>query len=264
MPRLASVRPLLLMGLLALTGLLVPAAPARAEDEPPSDPARAVLDGLASKDAEARLEAAKAAANLQDERLLVPLLKAAKDEVEGVRQAAIEALRTRSTGKDRRRAAQGLAARLPLLEKEAVREEELLLVVHALHDLAEPISIPALIDIPRDSDREVVKARLLAVGNVPSAKAIEALLVYGSRGRRGNTQWGLTREALAYALGVKLTGDVDVWRIWWKDHARDFDFEAAATARAEARAKEEARRQHRQEKKHGKGKGDGEDGGDGK
>jgi hypothetical protein len=105
---------------------------------------------------------------------------------------------------------------------------------------------------------EYVHERLRAVANVPSADAIEALIAYGSRGRRGSHARAQTARALQYATGVKIGGDPDKWRDWWRENKDSFDFEAAFAARRgkeQAQADKERRREEAKRRKEEKRKG---------
>lgn len=235
-----------LLLVLLVVGFLAPAA--LAEDRVVLDSPEAVKKAMGNRDASVRLAAARAAAGLQDRIITSPLVKLLKDKELPVREAAIEALRGRVEKRDRRSAASGLAARIkPLLADEASKDE-LLLVIQALHDLAQETTVKALMDVSVNDDPEIVKARAMAVANVPSEEAIERLLQLGSKGRR-HTQWvQIARASLRYATGVQLRGDADQWRQWWRDAKDDFSFEAAAKQRADER-EEKQRKAERQAKK---------------
>ena len=242
------MRPLFLaLGLL----FLLPLARARADGPLDLETADGIRPALSDREAGTRLLAARAAADVPDARLTAPLVRLLKDDEAEIRSAAIEALRRRE-GKERAAAARGLAGRLPTYLQEGADADEHALVVQALHDLAQPVSIKALLDVPVTTDRAVVKQRALAVANVPDAAAIEALLQLGSRGRRGAGFGAVAREALVYATGQDFRADPDVWRRWWREAKKDFDFEAAHAARDEARrakAEKEAARRARREKR---------------
>ena len=231
--------------------VLLAALPASAEDRVVLDSLETVKEALADRDAAVRLAAARAAAGLQDHALTSPLVKLLKDDEGPVREAAIEALAGRVAEKERKAAAKGLAARIAPLARDEVARDELLLVVGALHDLAQPTTIKALMDVGVNDDRQIVKARAMAVANVPHADAIDALLKLGSKGRR-HTGWiGIARDALTYATGVRMRGDADQWLQWWRDAKDGFSFEAAAKRRADerdAQARKAARKEEQRRK----------------
>ena len=210
--------------------------PAPAAETPAARSVEQVVADLRSDEEAVRLAAAEEAAAVTDDAVASPLVKLLRDDRFDVRKAAIAALAKRSTEKGRKAAAAGLVARLGPLSKSAELEGELVLVVRALHDLAQESAIPALLDdIGPETGDEVVRARLLAVANVPSKKAVDELIQFLSRQGRGKWQ-GARRhvaDALRYATGENLGGDPDVWRAWWRDAERTFDVEAAAKRRAE-------------------------------
>lgn len=248
-----------------LVALTTPAA--RAEDRVVLDSPEAVKRALGDRDAAVRLAAARAAATLQDHVLTSPLVKLLKDKEQPVREAAIEALAGRVEKREKKSAALGLAARIGPLEDDEQARDELLLVIQALHDLAQEATIKTLVDVGVNDDPEIVKARAMAVANVPCEEAIDRLLQLGSKGRRHVGWVGIARDALRYATGVQLKGDADVWRQWWRDAKDAFSFEAAAKRRAEEReakrtkaqrAEEKRRRQEEKRRQRGEGKRDGE------
>jgi hypothetical protein len=236
-----------------------PPLPPGTSDSGMSDPGMAepaMADASGSDDAESKAEAAAAAAlvtrmkstEVADKKAaaqeaatnasptltpaLVHLLGDADSEV---RLATIAALRTRTDAAGKRSAASSLAARIAKLSAKAESRAELDATIAALHDLAQTVSIKPLLDgVEPEIDPEMLKARLMAVANVPAAEAIEALISFASRGRHGLEGWRrLTTAALRSATGQELGHDPDVWRAWWRDHEKDFDYGAAAAARRE-------------------------------
>jgi hypothetical protein len=92
----------------------------------------------------------------------------------------------------------------------------------------------------------------MAVANVPAPEAIDRLIRFAaSGGRRYRTQKALAREALIYATGEKVRGDVDAWRSWWNEHRKTFDFQAAAERRERDRqaAKDKTKKRKNRKKK---------------
>ena len=256
--------------LLLCTLLVALIAPATlAEDRVVLDSPEAVKKAMGSRDAAVRLAAARTAAGLQDHLITAPLVKLLKDKERPVREAAIEALAGRVEKRERKSAANGLAARIAPLAKDEQAKDELLLVIQALHDLAQPTTIKTLMDVTVNDEQEIVRARAMAVANIPDAEAIERLLQLGSKGRRHTNWQRIARDALRYATGVQLRGDADAWRQWWRENKGHFSFEAAAKRRAderdekqrkaeraeEKRRKQEEKRRERGERKRGKGGG---------
>jgi HEAT repeat protein len=237
---------------------LLVAAPLTAGDTDESGPDVAdVAKQLRSKDSNEVIAAARTAATIQDAKVLSPLIHLLRDKNPAVRTAAIEALALRTEAKQKKGAAQALAARLgPLSTKEEDRAE-LLAVIKAMHDLAQPATIKALLDIKSGTDREVARARAMAVGNVPSKEAIERLIQFGYKDRRGtDATRRVATEALAYATQERVKGGVEQWRQWWSENEKTFDPVAAAEKRKETRAKAEekqARREARRNRQKNKG-----------
>jgi HEAT repeat protein len=249
--------------------LLTPTA--RAGDDAPPDltNAEGIKRALGSDEPETRLAAAKAAAGVQDKVLLPPLVRLLKDKEDVVRDAALDALAARTEEKQRKTAALSIATTLlrPLDRVPTTADRDLEEpVVQALHDLAQEATIGHLLDdVHPEAPADLIKARLRAVANVPSKKAIEALIDYGARRRSGDGHRAAVRDALRYATGQTFGGDPDQWRQWWREMEKDFDVQAAARARAEARDAQEGRERKREERREKRGQGgkrpkDGSDG----
>lgn len=234
-----------------------PAADPNPEPRPgsPTSPS-ALVEDLVAKMGDARfavnrLDAATAAKDLQDAKLLPPLLKLLRDDHPDVRAAAIAALGTRSDPEQGKKAADALAERLKPLAKKPEHTGELIAACTALHDLAQPSTIDALLDdMAPGTDLDVVAARCMAVGNIPSPKAIEGLIDLMSKGHRdGSGLRGTAARALAYATGERAVNDPDHWRAWWKENAKSFDFGRAAAQRAEGRRKKDEAEERRNKRK---------------
>ena len=241
--------------------LVVIGAPALADEGEMTEKelVKDVLKRLKDRDAPTRAAAATDAAEVQDKSVTAQLIRLVKDKDMHVRQSAIEALAARSVPAQRKQAAQALAARLPALAARPVDLEEYRQVIAVLHDLAEPCTVKALLDIDVNEERDTAGERLMAVANIPCAEAIEGLIALASKGRnRGrNRRKDSCIAALHAATGQKLGSDPDKWRAWWKDAKAHFDFEAAAAGRAEKARREadkEARREANRRKREERGK----------
>jgi hypothetical protein len=252
------------------------AEPPKKEGETPSGAAGGtktadLLEMLKSKDAAIREAAAKEAARDADPAVTVPLARLLVDPVAEVRLAAIGSLGARADDAAKRTAAAALADRLRSLGEKGGSDERLALA-GALHDLAQPPSVKVLMDgIKTGTPIEEVEARLRAVGNVPAKEAVEALIDFAAscgRGKRGDWH-AAVRTALKYALRTDVrSADPDLWRAWWRENERTFDFARAAKEREEERAAAAEKERKRKEgadragkrKKKG-GDGDGDDGG---
>jgi HEAT repeat protein len=255
--------------------LLLPAVRLFADEEPSPPTAEEVLEQMKDRAPAVRLSGTVDAAKVQDKAVTAQLLKLLKDKDYQVRMAAVEALRLRKDEADRKKAASAIASRLPSLSKRPVDEEEYRFAIEALHDLAQEVSLKALLDLDLDEERGTAQDRLMAAANVPSAAAIEGLIDFLAKGRRRgrNHQRQFAAQALRYATGENLGQDPDAWRSWWRDAKKTFSFEEAAARRAEhrekeaekrSRAEERARRKEERERKRREGEGDegtgGEDG----
>jgi HEAT repeat protein len=251
--------------LVAVRALGFAVSAALADDAPPAPAAppdaAKLADALKSKDKPARLEAAQQAKDVQDEKLVAPLAALLDDEDAVVRHAAIEALGHRTPPEAQKKAAAALAAHLPKLAKKPEAEPELIAAVQALGVLAQPSTLDALTSgIEIDTSPDVVKARLTAVANIPTADAIDALIQFLAKQGRGRNgpQREACRNALKEATGQNLGNDPDAWRGWWKDAKKTFDFAAAAQRRAAEKDAKDGEK-HKPEKK-----GKKDDGGEGK
>jgi len=217
---------------------------------------------LKSKEGDVRLVAATQALEVADDAVTKPLARLLGDDEFGVRAAAIQALATRTTERGRRDAAKALVARMPRLAKAEYGEGELLLVIEALGELAQPSSVKPLFDgITDETSDEILEARMDAVAQIPHASAVEELIRYLAR--RGRGKWGGRKRAVTSALqaatGQRLGNDPDKWRAWWKENAKTFDFAAAAERRASESAERERRAEKKRNRKSGKKGGKGAD-----
>jgi len=253
--------------IVAALALVLFASAALADDAPPPPPAAPpdaakLVEGLKSKDKPARLDAAAQAKDVQDDKLVAPLAALLDDDDAAVRHAAIEALGHRTPPEAQKKAAAALAAHLPKVAKKPESDVELIAAVQALGALAQPSTLDALTSgIDGDTSVEVVKARLTAVANIPTADAVDALIQFLAKQGRGKNgpQREACRAALKEATGESLGNEPDAWRAWWKDAKKTFDFAAAAQRRASEKQAKDDREQHKREKKDKK-----DDGGEGK
>ena len=243
--------------LCALLLLLPPAVAGEPEQVPDADElAKALIERLESHDARIRYEALQEASQNQHPSLTSPLIKALKDDYTDNRKRAAQALATRADPKAQKRAATALAHRLPSLSEKEDKTEELVVIAKALGDLGQKSSVkPLLKGLDPKTPRAEAEARLKAVAEIPHAEAIERLMQYGSKGRRGNTHANLVVAALRHATGQKFGKDPDTWRAWWRENRATFDFEAVARERDEKldREQEKAdRKKGRRKNKDGK------------
>jgi HEAT repeat protein len=259
----------------ALIAVLAVASPAFADDSAStggvtdtaaSDAARVdvsdVVARLKSKEGDQRLVAAGQALEITDDAVTLPLIRLLGDEDFGVRAAAIRALAKRSTTRGKKDAARALAARMPKLAKSEHGEGELIIVVEALGELAQPSSVkPLFANVDDDTGDDVFEARMNAVARIPDASAIEELIQYLAR--RGRGKWAGRKRAVTNALqsatGQRLGGDPDAWRAWWKENGKTFDFGAAAERRTEESDERARRDAKKRDRKRGRKKAEGQD-----
>ncbi|MCE9636301.1 MAG: HEAT repeat domain-containing protein [Planctomycetes bacterium] len=244
-----------------------PDAPKKDEPKPDTPPPAAapaptteqlLADMADTKFAVKRLDAAIAAKSVHDPKLLPALSKLAKDEQPDIRLAAIAALGARIDGDQKKKAADTLGDRIKSLNGKPEADAERMALCAALHDLAQVGSIDALIgDIDYGASLDEVDARCHAVANVPSPKAIEALIGFMQKRHRDGTGYRAScAKALTYATGERGGNDADYWRAWWKDHEKTFDFEAAASLREKAAADKAEKSLRKEKAKEKAGKGD--------
>jgi HEAT repeat protein len=240
-------RSALALAFLAAAALVFGPAPrAGAADEPDAKAEAerakkvdALVERLKSADADERRGAAALALSEQDGKVTAALVRALTDADSQVRRAVIAALAARTEEHAKKDASAALLARTDRLVQYADLQVELIAVLGALHDLAQPTIVAPLvhsIDLER-REPAILEARLRAIANVPTAQAIESLIDVMARGGRGNAWWKReVRGALMYATGQKFGADPDVWRKWWREEGKGFDFAAAAARRAKERA----------------------------
>lgn len=247
--------------LLAAAVCAAPRAQAEEAPRPLDEKARAaeLIAAFRSDSPETRVKAATAARDVQHDSLTSPLVKLLADKEWGVREAAIDALANRQGKSARKKASSSLAARLPRMAKDSARAEETLQVIEALGRLGQPTAVKPLLDgIDLDTDIAMVRARTMAVAEIPDKKAIEGLIDFLARGRRGGAgpQRDAARKALQYATGQNAQArehraagkDADRWRAWWRENEKHFDFEAVRAAREQAAAEAEAKAERKRER----------------
>jgi hypothetical protein len=251
------MRPFPALAAAAVLALL--SLPVRAEDPPAGEPeseearvARLVLAMKAEEPAQ-RLAAVEESRTVQAEPLVAALVRLVKDDSRSVREAVARSLAVRADAGARKKAAAALGARLGPLAKET-DTGEILVVIRALHDLAEPASVKPLLEgIEIDTDPEVLRARVHAVGNVPTIEAVEELIRFAAKGRYRSAggQRGSPIQAIEYATGRQFR-NLDEIHVWWAHNKKTFDPKAAAAARAAARAEAEEQQRKREERQKGR------------
>lgn len=244
---LRTARPAVLCGLLSALAVLA-ASPAGAEEPAPASKeaeaaaakeAAALVEEMKASDLDVKRPAVAKAKDVQHPTVTAQLARALSDADDLVRQTALEGLAARSTPEGKKAAATAIAARLPRMTEAPKLHDEMHRALEILHDLAQPVALKALAaHLGLDVDSEELAARLKAIANLPTPEAIETIIDFRSTGGRlgGGSELGyrrrLAREAFVYATGANVGNDPDAMRAWWKEHAKGFDFQAAAEERA--------------------------------
>jgi len=232
--------------------LLLGAAPLLAEEkaESETEAAKSILDQLASSEDQTVLNGLLEASGNQSKTLTSPVCKLLRHKNPAVRQSAIEVLGGRSDLGCQKKAASALIARVePLAEKEEDKAE-CEKVLKALHDLAQPATIKPLLSLKSTLPKEIREQAAMAVANVPTKEAVDRLIQYGYKDRRGS---GRTRDiavrALRYATQEQMKGGIEEWRKWWSDNEASFDPIAAADKRKAAASAAAEKRERRKNRK---------------
>jgi HEAT repeat protein len=226
------------------------AGDAAKNDAAKADTSKQIAKQLSDKNDQQVLGALLEASGNQSKTLTSPLIKLLKNKNAAIRESAIACLGGRTEASSKKRAAISLASRLKPLGDKSTTKPEMLLVVQALHDLAQPTTIKALLDSPNSEERDVRQARAMAVANVPSKEAIERLIQYGYKDRRGEARTrDIATKALKYATQDTGKRGIEGWRKWWKENEREFDVVGAAEKRTEAREKKAAQAKRKEERK---------------
>jgi hypothetical protein len=204
--------------------------------------AAALVERMGSADAETKKKAFGDALDVQHALVTAALVKSLNDPDQATRTAAIAGLAARNDEAGKKAADAGLSSRLERIVKKAELASERLALISALGHLAQPSALKALtaetgFDVPDDE----LRARLLAVANLPCKEAVEAIIKFAlTSGRAGDGQDERRRTAAAAfssATGQDMGHDAIKMKNWWKEHEKDFDFKAAAERRAKDRGK---------------------------
>ena len=225
----------LILVLLALSAPLF----AVQEDEGPEPPSKelvaSTVDALQtaykSKEATRMAEAIEAAREVLHADVIKLVAKALKDKAVEVQNAAIDALRWMDHP-DALKALVGHWKKSKELRRDPERAPTLL---KAIGQHASPSSIKLLADnVFENPARKVVQARILGLGRVRDAKAVDTLIDLlakqgAGRGGRGGGNTGAMndfRTALTVLTGRDLGRDQNAWRRWWNDNEKGFKVSA--------------------------------------
>lgn len=227
----AVVRSLAAGALVLAAGLALGAEPAAQEagrgDAPTREQAdaaaQAVKEGLASKEAGARVAALREAASVPHAEVAKAVAAGLKDKEADVQAAAIEtlgALRVPEALKELQRHATSDKK----LHKDSRLFAALLKEIGRHGDVS---SIAVLIEDPwENTDAAVVKARIYGLGNIRDVKAVEALLELMNKGNptpgEDSPFMPDFRVALARLTGTDQTTNKSLWQSWWNEHKKGF------------------------------------------
>jgi len=174
-----------------------------------------------------RVSAIEKSATLADKGVIEWIAKGLKDGDASVVAASIEALRHLQH-------ADALAALLATYErdKKLPKDPELYLkLIKAIGQHADPAAMAKLADAGINTDPgPVIEGRILAIANVRSPAAVEALIgMMRTAGRQRVTPYMPTfRLALMRLTGDDAGGAQEAWMTWWNDHKKDLKVEPKA------------------------------------
>ena len=226
------IAPLLALALTVSPSLSPSLSPGAAQDDPPAprpERVRAAVEALERAfDAETTAQVAsgiQAAADVAAPEIVALLAdRGLEDERQAVARASLEALgRLRCD-----EALEELHAYLKR-EKKALHKREkqalfpALLQAIARHGAEE--SIPLLVDdLFRTPGKEIVRARVLGLGNIRARGSVEELMGFMRKVDRRKVQPHMTefRLALMILTGVDHGTDQDRWVAWWNEHKKTF------------------------------------------
>lgn len=202
------------------------AAAPRTEGLTPEQVAAAVKElrtGLASKDAGERAAALRRAAQVPAADVAAAVAAGLRDKSPDVRITAMEALGTMRLPEGLKEL-QRLAGSDKNLRKDAKLFSTLLKEIGRYGDRS---SVGVLADNPwENTDAAVVRARILGLGNIRDASAVEALLAMMNKGKPlpGEDAPFMPdfRLALARLTGTDQTTNKSMWQSWWNKNKTGF------------------------------------------
>lgn len=200
------------------------------EDPPPVEEVDAKLverrlaaidAALASGETQAISQALRESTDAPHPDVVERAAKALRHKEDEVRHAALDALRFLEHPR-------ALVALHKAYKKERRKKQNDVLLAHLLKAVGQhgdESSIAILLDDPYDrNDRDVVRARILGLGNIRSARSVEALidmmeLVSESRVQRYMNEF---RTSLILLTVTDQGPTVDRWVAWWNDNDKGF------------------------------------------
>ena len=218
---------MLATALLALASLIPTPAPILQEKGPTPERIEAAVKALetAYKDGkpEQRIEAIRASVDAVDKKVIELVAKGLKEKDGKVVEAAVDTL-----GRMRHpESAKALVAYYNRDKKTLYKdhESELVDLVKALGRQGDPAGIEVLTDnVAGATGYPVIQARIMALGNIRDAKAVEAIL--GLTKAVGPNTLDRYMDDVRLAL-MALTGedrgkDSLQWEEWWREHKKDY------------------------------------------
>ncbi|MFT5285120.1 MAG: HEAT repeat protein [Planctomycetota bacterium] len=175
----------------------------------------------AQKDESVLIEAL-AANRFPDSKVVALLSKGLGSKVQAVRQAALEALRWTPHKHSLR------ALHKECKRNSKLRSDEVLgpLLFKAIGQHGDSSSIPLLADqLYSVENRDIVRARILALGHIRDRKAVEALIDLQRAGKPGDFARAARnfRISLARLTSVDRGESAERWRTWWSDNKAKFE-----------------------------------------
>ena len=236
---------------LALALAVAPAAPAVDPQEPPrgernDGPSKAEIaaalaalkTGLAAKEPSERIAALQSAAEVVHADVVKAIAKATADPAVEVRDFALDLL-----GKiDEPTALESLHTYLNKHRKELVDDpDRYVLVMKSAARHRNPKTIPLLTDKMFDTQHHlVVRARILALANLPDKRAVEAVFDIVTKGDRRKVlpHMDSVQLTLLVLLGVDVGTNLDRCIAWWNENKKTYELAAAFPKLPEARLRD--------------------------
>ncbi len=195
-----------------------PAPPTEKQIELAVDELETALRG---KDEAKKLAAIDAHKDVDAKAVAKVLGRAVKDKSVEVRKSAIEALRwmehPESLGQ--------LHSMLKSKRSPARGEETLALLIKAIGQHADPSSIDLLSNkVFEGATRDVVRARILGLGNIRSKESVQALMQLMNVARREHVQAYMTHFRLALMVLTETDQGTsqNLWTKWWNKNKKSF------------------------------------------
>jgi HEAT repeat protein len=203
---------------------LAPAVEHHEEEDPAKAAREGLKSGLKSKEASERVAALDEHGRFADSDVVKQVTRAVKDRDVGVRQAAIGALRW-NEHPDALRELNKLAKDKKLIEDQTIGP----LLMKAAAWKGDPSSVDALSSkVFSTRYYQIVEARILGLGMIRDASAVEALIDLLKKVRPNDADRYMDdfRLSLVLLTGVDHGKDPRAWQDWWTKNRRGFEVAA--------------------------------------